>query len=82
MYAGFAHRPWSEVLPFALILLVASVPVALPGMLRTPHTCWSPVLTCPALLFEDLIAWQLAQRICHSEGCFFIALEIDFRIGC
>ena len=32
VYAGFAHLPWSEVLPFALILLVASVPVALPGM--------------------------------------------------
>ena len=31
VYAGFAHLPWSEVLPFALILLVASVPVALPG---------------------------------------------------
>src|SRR5579863_6735805 len=31
-YAGFASLPWSEVLPFALILLVASVPVALPGM--------------------------------------------------
>ena len=32
VYAGFAHLPWSEVLPFALILLVASVPVALPAM--------------------------------------------------
>ena len=32
VYAGFAHLHWSEVLPFALILLVASVPVALPGM--------------------------------------------------
>ena len=32
VYALFAHLPWSEVLPFALILLVASVPVALPGM--------------------------------------------------
>jgi len=32
VYAAFAHLPWSEVLPFALILLVASVPVALPGM--------------------------------------------------
>jgi H+-transporting ATPase len=31
-YAVFAHLHWSEVLPFALILLVASVPVALPGM--------------------------------------------------
>lgn len=31
VYAGFAHLPWSEVLPFALILLVASVPVALPA---------------------------------------------------
>jgi H+-transporting ATPase len=31
IYAGFAHLPWSEVLPFALILLVASVPVALPA---------------------------------------------------
>jgi H+-transporting ATPase len=32
VYAAFAHLHWSEVLPFALILLVASVPVALPGM--------------------------------------------------
>ncbi len=32
VYAGFTSMPWSEVLPFALILLVASVPVALPGM--------------------------------------------------
>jgi len=31
VYAGFAHLPWPEVLPFALILLVASVPVALPA---------------------------------------------------
>ena len=31
IYAGLAHLPWSEVLPFALILLVASVPVALPA---------------------------------------------------
>ena len=30
-YAGIAHLPWTEVLPFALILLVASVPVALPA---------------------------------------------------
>jgi H+-transporting ATPase len=30
-YAGFAHLPWPEVLPFALILVVASVPVALPA---------------------------------------------------
>jgi H+-transporting ATPase len=32
VYAAFAPLQWSEVLPFALILLVASVPVALPGM--------------------------------------------------
>jgi H+-transporting ATPase len=32
VYAEFAHLSWAEVLPFALILLVASVPVALPGM--------------------------------------------------
>lgn len=31
VYAAFTHLPWSEVLPFALILLVASVPVALPA---------------------------------------------------
>lgn len=31
VYAGLTHLPWSEVLPFALILLVASVPVALPA---------------------------------------------------
>jgi H+-transporting ATPase len=30
LYAGLAHLAWTEVLPFALILLVASVPVALP----------------------------------------------------
>jgi H+-transporting ATPase len=30
LYAGFARLPWADVLPFALILLVASVPVALP----------------------------------------------------
>jgi len=31
VYAAFTHLPWSEALPFALILLVASVPVALPA---------------------------------------------------
>ncbi|MDA8095032.1 MAG: plasma-membrane proton-efflux P-type ATPase [Betaproteobacteria bacterium] len=31
VYAPIAHLPWSDVLPFALILLVASVPVALPA---------------------------------------------------
>jgi H+-transporting ATPase len=30
LYAAIAHLSWQEVLPFALILLVASVPVALP----------------------------------------------------
>ena len=30
-YAFFAHLPWSDTLPFLLILLVASVPVALPA---------------------------------------------------
>ncbi|HEV2521416.1 MAG TPA: plasma-membrane proton-efflux P-type ATPase [Candidatus Acidoferrales bacterium] len=30
LYAGFARLAWADVLPFALILLVASVPVALP----------------------------------------------------
>ncbi len=30
-YAYFAHLPWSDTLPFLLILLVASVPVALPA---------------------------------------------------
>ncbi len=30
LYAGFTHMPWVQVIPFALILLVASVPVALP----------------------------------------------------
>jgi H+-transporting ATPase len=30
LYAAFAHLAWRDVLPFALILLVASVPVALP----------------------------------------------------
>jgi len=31
LYAGFAGLPLSDVIPFALILLVASVPVALPA---------------------------------------------------
>jgi H+-transporting ATPase len=31
IYAAVTHLPWAEVLPFALILLVASVPVALPA---------------------------------------------------
>ncbi len=31
LFARWAHLPWSEVLPFVLILLVASVPVALPA---------------------------------------------------
>jgi len=30
-YAWFSNLPWAEVLPYALILLVASVPVALPA---------------------------------------------------
>jgi H+-transporting ATPase len=30
LYAGLTHMPWVQVIPFALILLVASVPVALP----------------------------------------------------
>lgn len=31
VYAAIAHLAWPEILPFALILLVASVPVALPA---------------------------------------------------
>ena len=31
LYAGFAGLPFADVIPFALILLVASVPVALPA---------------------------------------------------
>ncbi|HTX79103.1 MAG TPA: plasma-membrane proton-efflux P-type ATPase [Longilinea sp.] len=31
LYALFSHTAWSDILPFALIILIASVPVALPA---------------------------------------------------
>lgn len=60
VYAGFAHLPWSEVLPFALILLVASVPVALPRMFTVATALGALDMSHHAVLVTRLSAIEEA----------------------
>ncbi len=63
IYAGFAHLPWSEVLPFALILLVASVPVALPGMFTVATALGALDMSHHAVLVTRLSAIEEAAAM-------------------
>lgn len=63
VYAGFAHLPWSEVLPFALILLVASVPVALPGMFTIATALGALEMSHHAVLVTRLSAIEEAAAM-------------------
>lgn len=63
VYAGFAHLPWSEVLPFALILLVASVPVALPGMFTIATALGALDMSHHAVLVTRLSAIEEAAAM-------------------
>jgi H+-transporting ATPase len=63
VYAGLAHLPWSEVLPFALILLVASVPVALPGMFTVATALGALDMSHHAVLVTRLSAIEEAAAM-------------------
>src|SRR5579864_2406299 len=63
IYAGFARLPWSEVLPFALILLVASVPVALPGMFTIATALGALDMSHHAVLVTRLSAIEEAAAM-------------------
>lgn len=63
VYAGFAHLPWSEVLPFALILLVASVPVALPAMFTVATALGALDMSHHAVLVTRLSAIEEAAAM-------------------
>jgi H+-transporting ATPase len=63
VYAGFAHLPWPEVLPFALILLVASVPVALPGMFTVATALGALDMSHHAVLVTRLSAIEEAAAM-------------------
>ena len=63
MYAGFTHLPWSEVLPFALILLVASVPVALPATFTVATALGALEMSHRAVLVTRLSAVEEAAAM-------------------
>ena len=63
VYAGFAHLPWSEVLPFALILLVASVPVALPATFTVATALGALDMSHHAVLVTRLSAIEEAAAM-------------------
>ncbi|MGB7602784.1 MAG: HAD-IC family P-type ATPase, partial [Candidatus Sulfotelmatobacter sp.] len=63
VYAGFAHLPWPQVLPFALILLVASVPVALPGMFTVATAVGALDMSHHAVLVTRLSAIEEAAAM-------------------
>ena len=62
-YAGFAHLPWTEVLPFALILLVASVPVALPATFTVATALGALEMSRHAVLVTRLSAIEEAAAM-------------------
>jgi len=63
VYAGFAHLPWSEVLPFAVILLVASVPVALPATFTVATALGALDMSHHAVLVTRLSAIEEAAAM-------------------
>ena len=63
VYAVVAHLLWSEVLPFALILLVASVPVALPATFTVATALGALDLSRHAVLVTRLSAIEEAAAM-------------------
>lgn len=63
VYAGFARLPWSEVLPFGLILLVASVPVALPATFTVATALGALHMSRHAVLVTRLSAIEEAAAM-------------------
>lgn len=63
VYASFTHLPWSEVLPFALILLVASVPVALPATFTVATALGALDMSHRAVLVTRLSAIEEAAAM-------------------
>jgi H+-transporting ATPase len=60
LYAGFAGLPFADVIPFALILLVASVPVALPATFTLATALGSTELARNGVLVARLPAIEEA----------------------
>ena len=63
VYAAFARLPWPEVLPFALILLVASVPVALPATFTVATAVGALDMSHHAVLVTRLSAIEEAAAM-------------------
>lgn len=63
VYAGFTHLPWSQALPFALILLVASVPVALPATFTVATALGALDMSHHAVLVTRLSAIEEAAAM-------------------
>ena len=63
IYAGFAHLPMIEMLPFALMLLVASVPVALPATFSLATALGSMELAGSGVLVTRLSAIEEAAAM-------------------
>jgi len=62
-YAALAQLAWSEVLPFALILLVASVPVALPATFTVATALGALDMSSHAVLVTRLSAIEEAAAM-------------------
>lgn len=60
IYALFAHMPLLQILPFALILLVASVPVALPATFAIATALGAQELSHQGVLVTNLAAIEEA----------------------
>jgi H+-transporting ATPase len=63
VFAWLTHLPWSEVLPFALILLVASVPVALPATFTVATALGALEMSHNAVLVTRLSAVEEAAAM-------------------
>jgi H+-transporting ATPase len=63
VYAQFTHLSWAEVLPFALILLVASVPVALPATFTVATAVGALDMSRHAVLVTRLSAIEEAAAM-------------------
>ena len=59
-YALFTHMPFLQILPFALILLVASVPVALPATFAIATALGAQELSHQGVLVTNLSAIEEA----------------------
>ncbi len=72
LYAGFAHLSMRDMLPFALILLVASVPVALPATFTLATALGSLELASSGVLVTRLSAIEEAAAMevlcCDKTG--------------